>query len=84
MPKCPVCLSGVDRLLPAGDADIECGSCGSFSLSSAARALLEQYPEPLNRERLSEAIRDACERAAPGTPLIDEGAMSMLIGLSAL
>ena len=85
MSNCPICLSQAEWSRSADDdAHCACGSCGSFWLSVAAQAVLEAYGEPLNRERLSEAVRDVCGKAAPAAPRIDEAVISRLIGLSAL
>ena len=85
MKRCPICLSAAEMPPPDGDMAVcRCGSCGTFALTGSAKAMLDKHALPLNRERLSEAVRDLCNRAIPAVPRIDPAVMATLIGLSAL
>ena len=85
MGRCSICLSSAEVLPSTGDFTIvECGSCGKFKLSGSAEAAIQRYPDPLNRERLSEAVRDYCKRPTSELPSIDECSISKMIRISVL
>ena len=78
---CPICrfLARTCPRLDHGQA-IACERCGDFDLSDAAEDVVDTYAGPLDRRRLSEALRDVCMMAECERPMIDSITAEALVG----
>lgn len=55
---CPVCRElALEAFVSAGAVQIECGRCGGFGITAAARSMLNKRPEEDRREWLVQARR---------------------------
>ena len=83
MGVCPVCRF-IARVSPNSESSItvQCDRCGDFDLLDSAEELIGNHPLPLDRMKLSEALRDMCAITDYERPLIDAITASVLIAFA--
>ena len=82
---CPIC-GCLAIVFPqvVGLLAVQCDRCGEFDFSDEAAEMLDAFPGPFDRERLSDVVVDVCMMSDCERPLIDSITVSAIFSFATM